>query len=223
MPNVNGSLYGLTILSPILNDEKATPSHDLQIRAYLAGLPTGADSPFALTAGTHLCRLVVMDDVVYVGMPACEEHLHSKYLIFECNLDAADDAGLERYLRGLAETIPAHLDAIWSHCVGYPLLGGGGAANATAFVEYMKACQIETTFFFAAVNDKSLPESLKALQTQRAVADFIASHQVTARGMAPAQLQAEFVAFAAELKARPVPKPGAPAVQRDIKTGGHNE
>ncbi|HEX4320220.1 MAG TPA: hypothetical protein VHZ52_04915 [Acidobacteriaceae bacterium] len=214
MPNVNGSLYGLTILSPILNDEKATPSHDLQIRAYLATLPTGADSPFALTAGTHLCRLVVMDDVVYVGMPACEEHLQSKYLIFECNLDATDDAGLERYLRGMAETIPAHLDAVWSHCVGYP-----GAKNAQAFVEYMKACQIETTFFFAAVNDKSLPESLNALQTQRAVTDFIASHQ----GMEPARLQAEFVAFAAELQARPVPKPGAPAVQRDIKTGGHNE
>lgn len=214
MPNVNGSLYGLTILSPIVNDEKATPSHDLQIRAYLATLPTGADSPFALTAGTHLCRLVVMDDVVYVGMPACEEHLQSKYLIFECNLDAADDAGLERYLRGLAETIPAHLDAIWSHCVGYP-----GARDAAAFVRYMKSCQIETTFFFAAVNDKSLPEALKALQTQRAVTDFIASHQ----GMEPARLQAEFVAFAAELKAQPLPKPGAPPVQRDIKTGGHNE
>ena len=219
MSNVNGSLYGLTILSPILNDERATPSHDLQIRAYLAKLPTGADSPFALTAGTHLCRLVVMDDVVYVGMPACEEHLQSKYLIFECNLDAADDAGLERYLRGLAETIPTHLDAIWSHCVGYP-----GAKDATAFVRYMKACQIETTFFFAAVNDKSLPEALKALETQRAVTDFIASHPIMAGGgMEPARLQAEFVAFAAALNAQPAPKPGVPAVRRDIKTGGHNE
>jgi hypothetical protein len=219
MPNVNGSLYGLTILSPILNDEKATPSHDLQIRAYLATLPTDERSPFALTAGTHLCRLAVMDDVVYVGMPACEEHLQSKYLIFECNLDAADDAGLERYLRGLAETIPTHLDAIWGHCAGYP-----GTANMAAFVAYMKSCQIETTFFFAAVNDRSLPQTLKALQTQRAVADFIASHPIMAGGgVEPAKLQAEFVAFASQLKALPLPPAGGKMPRRAIKTGGHNE
>jgi hypothetical protein len=219
MPNVNGSVYGLTILSPIIDDEKATPSHDLQIRAYLAALPTGEDSPFAKAAGTHLCRLVVMDDVVYVGMPACEEHLKSKYLIFESNLDAADDAGLESYLRGLAQAIPKDLDAVWGHCVGYP-----GAANADAFVRYMKACQLETTFFFAAVNDKTVPETLRALQTQRAVTDFISKHQ----GMEPARLQAEFVEFAARLKAEPAPPPGSTGGGtwgrgRTIKTGGHNE
>jgi hypothetical protein len=224
MPNNNGSVYGLTILSPILNDEQATPSHDLQVRNYLATLPTGEASPFAHAPGTHLCRLVVMDDVIYVGMPACEEHLKSKYLIFESNLDAADDAALESYLRGLAQTIPQHLDAVWSHCVGYP-----GAANAEAFVRYMKACQIETTFFFAAVNDKTVTETLRALQTQKAVADFIARHQ----GMEPAKLKAKFLEFAARLNAEPLPRPGSMGSRtgesdawgrgRVIKTGGHNE
>ena len=70
MPNKNGNVYGLTILSPIIDDESATPSHDLQIREYLAKLPTGEESPFALAPGTHLCRLVVMGDVIYVGAPA---------------------------------------------------------------------------------------------------------------------------------------------------------
>jgi hypothetical protein len=210
MPNKNGSVYGLTILSPIINDEKAAPSHDLQIRKYLATLPTGEDSPFALAPGTHLARLVVMDDVVYVGMPACEEHLQSKYLIFESNLDG----DLESYLGGLARAVPQHLDAIWSHCVGYP-----GAADERAFIQYMKACQLETTFFFAAVNDKSVGETLRALQTQRAVADFIASHQ----GVEPSRLQAEFASFASKLKAEPIPQPGSMGPQRDIKTGGRNE
>ena len=40
MPNKSGSVYGLTILSPIIEDAKATPSHDLQIRDYLAKLST---------------------------------------------------------------------------------------------------------------------------------------------------------------------------------------
>ena len=230
MPNQNGTVYGLTILSPIIDDEKATPSHDLQIRQYLAGLPTDERSPFAqwqnspqgtkpaTRAATHLARLVVMDDVIYVGMPACEEHLNSKYLIFESNLDGGLNGDLDGYLRGLAETAPEHLDAIWSHCVGYP-----GAGNVNAFVKYMKACQLTTTFFFAAVNDKSVTESLRALQTQKAVAEFIATHQ----GMPVAQLQAEFLKFAADVKAAPTPRAGSmehlTAARRKIKTGGHNE
>ena len=210
MPNQNGSVYGLTILSPIIDDENATPSHDLQIRKYLASLPTGEESPFAIAPGTHLARLVVMDDVIYVGMPACEEHLKSKYLIFESNCDGE----LDGYLRGLVANIPQHLDAIWSHCVGYP-----GAADPQKFADYMKACQVETTFFFAAINDKTVTESLRALQTQRAVSDFIAGHQ----GMEPARLQAEFLQFASALNAEPTPHAGSSSPRRELKTGGRNE
>jgi hypothetical protein len=210
MGNQNGAVYGLTILSPIIDDETVVPSHDLQIRKYLASLSTGEDSPFALAPGTHLARLVVMDDVIYVGMPACEEHLKSKYLVFESNCDG----DLESYLAGLARNAPQHLDAIWSHCVGYP-----GTADTQAFIRYMKACQIETTFFFAAVNDKSVTQTLRALQTQRAVADFIADHQ----GMPPQQLQIEFDRFIEHLKFEPVPRPGATTTERKITTGGRNE
>jgi hypothetical protein len=210
MPNKNGSVYGLTILSPIIDDEKATPSHDLQIRNYLAHLSTREESPFAQAPGTHLARLVVMDDVIYVGAPSCEEHLKSKYLIFESNCDG----DLDSYLSGLADNIPDHLDAVWKHCVGYP-----GAENRQAFIDYMKACQLDTTFYFAAVNDKSVTETLRALQTQTAVADFIAAHQ----GVDAATLQREFIEFVAHLKTLPPPKPGSMGPHRNIKTGGHNE
>jgi hypothetical protein len=210
MPNQNGTVYGLTILSPIINDEAASPSHDLQIRNYLATLPTGERSPFALAPGTHLARLVVMDDVVFVGAPSIEEHLQSKYLVFESNCDG----DLDGYLKGLAAAAPQHLDAVWSHCVGYP-----GTANPTAFVNYMKACQLETTFFFAAVNNKSVPETLRALQTQRAVTDFIARHQ----GIEPAVLQEKFADFVTKLRSAPTPKPGSTTSPRTIKTGGRNE
>ena len=64
MANQSGSIYGLTIFSPIINDESATPSHDLQIRAHLATLRADEESPFALAGGTHMARLVVMDDVI---------------------------------------------------------------------------------------------------------------------------------------------------------------
>lgn len=218
MPNQSGTLYGLTILSPIKSDDTVTPSHDLQIREYLATLATGQCSPFAKAPFTHITRLVVMDDVIYVGMPSCEEHLKFKYLVWESNFDCGLGGDLDTYLTALATAVPDELDAIWNHCIGYP-----GARNVPAFIAYMKACQIETSFYFAAVNDKTVTESLKALQTQRAVADFIATHQ----GLPPERLQRDFIAFAAKLKAAPVPGPAAmaehPAVCRVIKMGGHNE
>ena len=210
MPSQSGSVYGLTLLCPILDDDRAVPSHDLQIRYHLSNLPLGSDSPFAVAPGTHLARLAVLDDVIYVGMPACEEHLKSKYLVFECNCDGNFDS----YLTGLAQHIPNELDAIWSHCTGYP-----GSSNLQAFLAYMKKCQIETTFFFAPVNDKSRTQTLTALQTQRAVAAFIATHQ----GCSDADLQQDFKVFVDRLQKAPPPLPAAHCFRRAIKTGGRNE
>jgi hypothetical protein len=210
MPNQNGSLYGLTILSPIIDDESATPSHDLQIREYLANLATDCESPFALSPYTHLTRLVVMDDVIYVGMPSCEEHLRFKYLVWEANFDG----DLDRYLIALAKTVPDQINAIWSHCVGFP-----GTTNLDKFLTYMKSCQLETTFYFAAVNDRSLTQTLTALQTQRAVSDFVATH----RNLPAAELQRDFLKFSARLKATPSSLPGGVAQPRAIKMGGRNE
>jgi hypothetical protein len=136
-----------------------------------------------------------------------EEHLNSKYLVLEANIDG----NLDSYLSGLATTVPQYLDAIWRHCVGYP-----GAGNRQAFVDYMKACQLTTTFYFAAVNDKTVTGTLRALQTQTAVADFIAAHQ----GADPATLQREFIEFSARLKSLPPPRPGSISPHRAIKTGG---
>lgn len=212
MPSKNGSVYGLTLLCPILNDAAAIPAHDLQLRNHLASLPVGSDSPFALAPGTHLARLVVLDDVIYVGMPSCEEHLHSKYLVFESNCDGDRDS----YLSGLAATVPDELDAIWSHCVGYP---GGGARDRSAFLGYMKRCEIETTFFFAPVNNKTVTKTLIALRNKEFIAQFIAKHQ----GQSPSEIQKNILFLLARLKGLPDPKPATIQVSRRMATGGRNE
>jgi hypothetical protein len=212
MSSKSGSVYGLTLLCPILEDPGAIVSHDLQIRAHLATLSPGADSPFAAAPGTHLARLVVLDDVIYVGMPSCEEHLNSKYLVFESNCDGDRDS----YLTGLATTIPTELDAIWRHCVGYP---DGGASDIAAFLDYMKRCEIETTFFFAPVNDKTRTQTLVALRNKMYIARFIAAHQ----GKPPAETQKNIIALLDHLKALPDPKPAAVHIARKMVTGGRNE
>lgn len=196
MPNQSGSIYGLTILSPIKDEPHLEISHSLAIRTYLQILPVDGKGPFGKVSSTHMARLVVLDDVVFFGMPSCEEHLHSKYLVFESNFDG----DLETYLKRLATEAREEVHGIWQHCIGYP-----GLENVAAFSAYMKRCQVETTFYFADVNDKTVQQTLRALQTQSAVAAFIEKNQ----GKSPADLQKAFVNFSNRLHNTPPPEPGS--------------
>ena len=195
MANQSGQVYGLTLLCPIIEDERLDICHSMELRWYLGHLPRDHKSPFAQISSTYLARLVVMDDVVYVGAPACEEHLKSRYLVFETNFDG----DLDTYLTRMARETPEFVDAVWKHCVGYP-----GIADTAAFLAYMKKCQVPTTFFFADVNNRTVQQSLKALATQSALAHFIEKHQ----GKPPAEMQREFGALLLSMTHAPLPLPG---------------
>jgi len=190
MGNVSGNTYGLTILSPIIEDNSLEICHSMELRWYLSRLPRDQGSPFAQLSSTYLARLVVMDDVVFVGLPACEEHLKSRYLVFETNFDG----DLDTYLRRMATETREFVDAVWGHCAGFP-----GTGDVGAFVSYMKKCQVETTFFFADVNDGSVESTLEALRTQSELAHFMEKHQ----GTPAAELQREFGRFLERLRKTP--------------------
>jgi hypothetical protein len=136
-----------------------------------------------------------MDDVVFVGAPAREEHLNSRYLVFETNFDG----DLDTYLTRMAREIPDFVDSVWKHCAGYP-----GVTDLAAFAAYMKKCQIETTFFFADVNDKTIQQNLKALQVQSALAHFIEVNQ----GKPAAEIQKSFGLLLERLEKAHAPLPG---------------
>lgn len=201
MANKSGQVYRLTVLSPIIEDERLDIGHAMELRWYLGHLPRDRQSPFARISSTYLARLVVMDDVVYVGAPACEEHLKSRYLVFETNFDG----DLDTYLTRMARETPEFVDAVWKHCVGYP-----GISDIAAFVAYMKKCQIKTTFFFADVNNRTVQQTLKALGTQSALARFIEDHQ----GRPAAEIQREFGALLNAMSGAPLPLPGGDESER---------
>ncbi|MGD0775705.1 MAG: hypothetical protein ABSC05_23065 [Candidatus Solibacter sp.] len=200
MPNQSGNVYGLTVLSPIINGAAGDVSHDCAIRDYLSNLPRDQRSPFAKVSSTHLARLVVMDDVVFVGTPAREEHLQSKYLVFETNFDGDLDTYLTRMAREAAEEV----HAVWQHCVGYP-----GVQDPAVFAAYLKKCQVETTFFFADVNNKTVQQTLRALKVQSGLAHFIETNQ----GKSAGEIQAAFRGFLEKVRHAPGPPAG--------EDGGH--
>lgn len=199
MANKNGKTYGLTVLSPIINDPVLNPSHATQIREYLAEMPNGMASPFAQVPTTFLARLTVIDDVTYEGHSAQLENLKSQYLLFTSNFYG----NLDDYLNLLLEKMSDDVEAIWSHCVGYP-----GRRKPDAFRDYIKRCQLTTTFFFADVNHKSLVDTLKALQVQAELARFIEEHQ----GQPAEELQRRFQDFMGRvrnIRQGPGPQPGS--------------
>jgi hypothetical protein len=200
MSNQSSSIYGLTILSPIREDSDSEIPHNVAIRAYLAALPRDQRSPFAHVSSTHMARLAVLDDVAYSGIPAFGEYLATQYLVFEANFDG--DLGV--YLARMAQKTPRFVDSLWKHCVGYP-----GVADVRAFVDYMRKCQVESTFYFADVNDKTVDQTLCALQTQRSVSAFILENQ----GKRGVELQKAFVGFLRSLGHTAPAKLGA-AVER---------
>jgi len=195
MASQSGQVYGLTALSPILEEDSIDVCHATALRWYLSSLPRDDKSPFARISSTHLARLVILDDVVFVGAPACEEHLKSRYLVFETNFDG----DLDTYLMRMARETPEFVDSVWKHCVGYP-----GVANPIDFAAYMKKCQIETTFFFADVNNRTVQQNLKALQVQAGLAHFIEKHQ----GKSPGEIQTAFGNFLKEMHESPAPLGG---------------
>lgn len=195
MANISGQAYGLTILSPIIDDVDRTPSHAAAIREVLSSFDSGGNSPLAKVTTTHLARFAVMDDVFFQGAPAHEDHLKSKYLLFTSNFDGS----LDDYLDLLAATIPDEIDAIWSHCVGFP-----GAARGERFRDYMKKCQIDNGIFFGDYGESTVDEVMIALHTQRRFVDFMIANQ----GVSPSDLQNAFRGFMSGLTTDEIPRPG---------------
>lgn len=187
MPNQNGRAYGLTTLCPIKGGGEGNRSYASIVRERLETLGVNEQSPWARVPNTYLSRLYVLDDVVFEGKPAREEHLKSAYLVFVADLHGA----LDDYLRGMWRAAEADVKRIWTHCVGFDAVRG-----AEDFVAYINKCQVKTTFFFNGSNDLPLAEQLKGLYLKQEFSKFAFENQ----GKPPAELQRAFQEFVRRTK-----------------------
>lgn len=200
MPNTARNVYGLTTLCPIENDSAENQSYGALIRHRLHELPLNERSFMASVPNTYLCRLFVLDDVFYQGKPAALDRLASKYLIFNSNFHGDRDT----YLRGMWDAASETIREVWEFCVGFDQV-----TDASSFVEYIKKCQVKTTFLFNGSTDDELAEQLKSLYLKQEFSKF-AFHNA---GKSPAALQKAFSEFVARVRpdnlAGPTWRPGA--------------
>jgi hypothetical protein len=195
MPDRFGQACALTILSPIIGGHSDGFVHATGIRTALARLPQGARSPLAAIPTLHVGRFVVLDDLRNQGVPAKEDHLRSRYLVFVADFDGE----LPAFLAALATRARELVNALWQHCVGFP-----GTHDLAAFQQYMARCRVPTTFPFGAYPGTPLRDVLRALDSQRRLIAFLRDHQ----GAPAADLQRAFLAFAETLQAAAPPAPG---------------
>jgi hypothetical protein len=226
MPNTSGNAYGLTTLCPLLSAEDCVRMHPRQglhdspatlVKDFLNDLPTDEDSPMARVPNTYLCRFFVLDDVVYEGDPAVNEHLKSKYLVFTSNFHGT----LEPYLAGMWEHAEAFVRKVFRYCVAFD-----GVQDVQSFTSWLKRCQVKTTFYFNGSTDVPLAEQLKALYLKQEFAKFAAAHQLKPKAdpQAVAELQKAFGAFVERVRPRdltgPSWRPGASSLETAVTGEG---
>lgn len=131
---------------------------------------------------TYLCRLWVLSDVLYEGKPAFIEHLKSDYLVFTSDFHGE----LESYLEGMWNALKDDVRVILGYCVR-----GEIVTDAKSFIEYIKKCQITTTFFFNGSTDEPLAQQLKNLYLKQEFSKFAFENQ----GKSAGELQAAFREF----------------------------
>ena len=194
MPNQAGKAYGLTVLCPLKQVDAEGKSVSIKIKNTLWDLQmpedkiTNEDSEksvvtvrapdffFKHVPNTYLARFYILEDVFYEDYPYELEHLKSKYLVFTSNFYG----DLEPYLKGMFENAEKEIKSIWQDCYGFD----SKTINANSFADYIKKCQVETTFFFNGsvepepknspnAKARSLQEQLKSLYLKQEFSRFV--------------------------------------------------
>lgn len=205
MPNHAGRAYGLMALCPLQSETGRDVSPEAFLRDLLNDLPQHERSPMAAVPNTYFCRFFVLNDVVYQGKPAELDHLKSKYLAFVAEIHAPEEGDVDDYLRrmwtlaGGGRFVPQ----VWQYCLEFDAVHG-----PQQFVEYIRRCQVKTTFYFNGSTDEPLVEQLKALYLKQEFTRFVYDHQ----GLPAAALQDAFQSFIARVRpsaATPSWRPGA--------------
>jgi hypothetical protein len=177
--DVIGQAYALTLLSPV---------QELRAGALRIALRTLRDDGNPLlrqTSGTHFARWIVIDELQLRRRGRGPERLASAQLLFTSVFDRSHTDSVHDYLTGLARDMPGHVEAIWSHCQGYP---DEATDQPERFAGWLSAHQIHTGYFFAPYGHASVKAVREALKYRDRLREFAAAQ----RFAAPETIQRSF-------------------------------
>ena len=103
----------VTILTAVLD------GHVAELRAAIAAIPLGDDSPFASVTGTHNGRWTLVDMGAVTRPRFRAGGLPAPMLTCSGTVDGVPD----EWLRSLLAVLGQRADSIWSHCAGWSAAG----------------------------------------------------------------------------------------------------
>lgn len=133
-----GQVTAMTVITDIISGKVDS------LRQTLEAIGKKPDSPIKQINTIHYARWVIIDK--------------DTRLLFTSNFDGTWEA----YLRDFVEKAPEGLDAIWSHCVGYP-----GAKPLDKFMAYVKEHESNAQLFYAAYPDATVNQVQKGLRLEQ--------------------------------------------------------
>ena len=193
MSSKRGNAYGLTLLIPIKHGSMDNISYVQSTRRAIASWRRHAGSPLARVPNTYLARLCLLNDVFYEGHQETEEHLANQYLVFSCNFYGDRDS----YLKGMWRHSAQEIGDALQHCVGFQK-----AFDEQGFCQYIKSCEVNTSYFFNGSTDQPLEEQLKGLYLRQAFSHFayLSQRFQTEGAVGARRLQAAYREFAEQLQ-----------------------
>lgn len=157
--DVRGGLYAFTALTPV------RPGAVTELRATLAALGTGAQSPFAAVPGVHFARWVVIDELP--TQPGQQrDGWPQAYLLTSTTADGSTPPYAD-----LHRSLGAARDAVYGLCAGYPQ-----APTEAGFAAYLQQCRIPAGRFYAGYPDASVGAVLSGLDTHARLVRFAHRH-----------------------------------------------
>lgn len=125
-------------------------------------------------AGNATLPFDALDDVHYASLVLHRGDPERPLLVFEANVDGTAESLLER----LVEEAGDGVDAVWSHCVGYP--GPGSPAR----FHYLRERLVLPSAYHVGTTGRSCRQILAEAELRRAVADVV--DELRAAGTLPA-------------------------------------
>ncbi len=188
MSNLAGKSYALNALTPM--EREATPLLRLEFPAIRLGFFKRQTEALIGLQFIHFARWVVLgrDALPYLGPPQERESLRYDYLLFCSNFNG----NWENYIDAFSEVIPKGIDNIWRWSLKFP-----GARPVGPFINYIRACQYDTAYYYTAYPGASTKDVLGALAVEEALNAFMLECDV----LTPDEFQYAWSTFLGDVQA----------------------
>ncbi len=162
MSNVAGKAYGMNVVTPVR--PAVTWINALIFRAARA-LPATLGGLLGLSL-IHFARWVIIRRDQWPGRAPGAKPLNNDYMLFISNFNGTWD----QYIDAFADGIPGGLDLFWYSSTKYP-----HSIPITPFKDYIRANQVDTTYYYNATPGAAQRDIKAALKLARALRQLAAA------------------------------------------------